>query len=368
MPWPIPQPGEVFDRAASTFEAEFARVYLLKNPNASPSDVRVDARSAYSQLAIYGRVTDLSVQDLWFYQARLADELMADRAVDWLPRHAAIWNTPRILASPSVGNLIFASVSGVAVPSGLALSMPGGLTYVTTAAVTIAPTSTASIPVACTTAGSAGSLPANTVLNVVSPLGGLTTQTATVDSNGLTGEDAETIDAWRGRILDAIRNRGSGGNANDFERWTKAVMPGALVKAMSPGTGLITVAFAMPAGQTWRVPTGPEIATVTAYLNDAQNRKPLGAPVIVVVGATLQPVAFSLHLNPDTTAKRAAAINALTLQILADATIAATLYMSRMDAALENADGEFSHERATPSADVTAAATTLSIIGTVSFT
>ncbi len=368
MPWPIPQPGDVFDRGASVAESEFLRLYLLKNPQVNPAQVAVDARSPYSQIGVYLKVNDQAVQDLWFYQSRLANELMPDTAVDWLPRHAAIWGVPQIQASPAVGNAVFASVAGVAVPSGLALSVAGGLTYVTTAAVTIAANSTASVPVACTTAGSAGSLPANTVLTVVNPLALLTTQTATVDSSGLTGEDAETTQAWQARILLAIRNRGSGGNANDFVRWTKEVLPGAIAVAMSPGTGFVTVAFAMPSGTTWRVPTAPEIATVSAYLNDAQTRKPLGCPVVTVVGATLQPVNVSLHLNPDTTAIRAAATNALGLQILADATIGGTLYVTRLDAALQNADGEFSHELATPAADVTAGATTLSVLGSVTFT
>ena len=368
MPWPIPQPGDVFNRAAGVFESELARIYLLKNPHASPSDVHVDARSPYSQAGIYSRVADLSTQELWFYQSRLAAELMVDTAIDWLPRHAAIWGVPQIQALPATGSAIFVSVSGVPVPAGLALSVPGGLTYVTTAAVTIAPASTASIPIACTTAGASGSLPAATALNVVNPLAGLTTQTATVAAGGLTGEDAETIDQWRDRIKFAVRNRGAGGNGNDFDRWTREALPGAFPKSMSPGTGFVTVAFAMPAGLTWRAPAAPEIAAVSLYLNDAQNRKPLGSPVITVAAATLQPVNFSLHLNLDTAANRAAAINVLTLQILSDATIGGTLFMSRIDAALQNASGEFSHERAAPAADVTAAATTLSVISAVAFT
>lgn len=365
MSWPIPQPGDIADRAASVFEAELPRVYALKSPGAPPANV--DARSPYSQLAIHGRVVDMATQDQWFFQARTVQELFPDTAVDELPRHAAIWGVPQVLASAAVGNALFASVSGVPVPSGLALSVPGGLTYVTTAAVTIAPNSTASIPVACTTTGSAGSLPANTVLTVVNVLAGLTTQTATVDANGLTGEDAETIVSWQSRILAAIRNRGSGGNANDFERWTREALPGAFPVAMSPGTGFITIAFAMPNGQTWRAPTDPEIAIVTAYVNDAQNRKPLGAPVVIVVGATLQPVNYTIHLNPDTTANRAAATNALTLQMLADATIGGTVFVSRLQAALQNASGEYSDEMTVPAADVTAAATTLSIMGAVTF-
>ena len=366
MPWPIPQPGDIASRVAGVFESDLPRVFALKNPAAPP--VQVDARSNYSQLAVYGRTVDMAAQDMWFFLGRTVDELMPDTALDWLPRHGAIWSVPQIQAAAAVGNVIFTGPSGLPIPSGVVLSIAGAPPYVTTAAATIASgLTTVSVPVACSVAGSAGSQPAGTVLQVVNPLAGLTAQTAVVDSSGLTGEDAETDDQWRARILLAIRNRGSGGNAGDFQRWSREVLPGMLVRAMSPGVGLVTVAFAMPSGQTWRAPTSPEISEVSAYVNDAVNRKPLGAPVVFVTGATLQTVNFTVHLNPDTAATRAAAISALTLQMLADATIGGTVYMSRFDAALENADGEFSHERTVPSADVTAAATTLSVIGAVTF-
>jgi uncharacterized phage protein gp47/JayE len=366
MPWPVPAPGVVTDRAAGVYEGEYARIYLLKNPGAKAPIV--DARSPLSTLAVHGRVLDMAVQDLWFYQGRNALELMVDTAEDWLPRHAAIWNVPQILATPAVGNVIFTGVAGTPIPSGLELSIQGGLTYVTTSAETIAVGQTnVTVAVECTSAGSVGSLAASTVLTVVSPVSGLTSQTATVDPNGLTGEDAETIDSWRQRILAAIRDPGSGGNGADFQKWTKNAAPGAIVSATSPGTGFITVIFAMPNGETWRAPTTPEVNTVTAYLNDAQNRKPLGAPVVVVAGATLAPVNFTIHLVNDTTANRTAATNALALQILADATIGGTIYFSRLEAALQNAGGSVAYEMTVPSADVTTAANAIAVMGTVTW-
>lgn len=79
-------------------------------------------------------------------------------------------------------------------------------------------------------------------------------------------------------------------------------------------------------------------------------------------------MAVTVALNPDTTATRAAATAALAQQLREDATIGGTIHLSRLDAALQNASGEFSHARSAPAADVTAAATTLSILGTVTFT
>ena len=372
MVWPIPAPGDVAARAASVFESDLPRVYALRNPGAP--HVIVDARSNTSQLAVYARTVDAAVQDQWMFQARNALELMPDTALDWLPRHGAIWNIPQILAQPATGNIVIPAVAGTAIPAGFAVTAPGGQLYTTTVAGTAGSGGTVSIPVIAAVAGSGGSQAPGTVLTVVSPLAGLiiqpgqTTQTVTVDASGLTGEDAETTDAWRARILTRVRNRGSGGNANDFQNWAEEALPGMLVKAMSPGAGFVTVAFAMPSGQTWRAATGAEISTVTAYLNDAQTRKPLACPVVLVVAATLQPVNFTLHLNQDTTANRAGATNALSLQVLSDATIGGTLYVSRLQAALQNDSGAYSDDLSAPSADVTAGATTLSVMGTVTFT
>lgn len=366
MPWPIPTPQEITDRAAATFEAEYARVWSLRHPNEPPA--QVDARSPTSLLAIDARVTALATYDVWLYLSRLAQELLPDTAEDWLERHAAIWGVPRVAATAAIGNVVLTGIAGTVIPSGLALVAPGGASYTTTAGATIGGGGTVTVPVAAAVAGATGSLPAATVLTVVSPIAGLTTQVATVDAQGLTGQDAETIDAWRARILARIRKRGAAGNADDFEAWTQEAFPGAIVRAMSPAVGEITVAFALPDGVTWRVPTSPEVATLSAWLNDAAVRKPLGAPTVVVVGATLQSVAVTLALNPDTTATRAAALDALRQQMRDDATIGGTIYLSRLDAALQNASGEFSHTRSAPTANVTAAATTLSVLGTVTFT
>ena len=371
MPWPIPQPSDIADRAAAVYEVEYQRIYTLKNPH-GPAAV-VDARSPYSTLAVDARVLALAAFDLWTFLPRVAQELMVDTAADWLPRHAAIWGVPQIAAVAATGNAVFtAGATGVTVPSGLALTAPGGAAYATTASVTIAANATGAVSIAASVAGAAGSLAPGTVLRLVNPLAGLAQQTAAVDSGGLTGEDAESPDAWKARIKARIRRRGTGGNADDFVQWVGEVLPTAIVSATSPGIGQIVVCFAMPSGSTWRVPTSPEIAAVTAYLNDASQRKPLGSPVVVVMGALLQSVDVTVSLNPNTVVNQAAALNALTAQLLTDAVIpdalhAGTIYVSRLDAALSNADGEFSHERTLPAADATVPAYTIAVLGTVTF-
>lgn len=363
----IGTPQAIADRAAGRFEAEFARLWALLNPGAPPATV--DARSPYSTLAIHARVLGMTAFDIKMLIAVIAREMFVDTAsVDGLPSHAVTWTSPRIAATAFAGTATFTGQPGRTIPSGVILSAPGGGTLTTTAPATFPGGGTVSAPIAAAVAGAAGTVPTGTVLTVVNPLDSLTVQTAVVDAGGAPGEDAEDPETWRARIIARIRQRGAGGSAGDFIRWTQEVYPTALVYAWRVDTGIVRVTFAMPTGSTWRAPTDGEVAAVYAYLNDASARKPLGCPEVVVIAATIQSVNVSISLTPDTADTRAAATAALTSFFLAAATIGGTIFLSNLDAALSNSSGETSHERSAPSADVTAATTTLSVLGTVTFT
>ncbi|MGH2930546.1 MAG: baseplate J/gp47 family protein, partial [Solirubrobacteraceae bacterium] len=189
--------------------------------------------------------------------------------------------------------------------------------------------------------------------------------TATVDSGGLTGgEDLESTTSWQARVLARIRTPPMGGAVSDYEAWAKAAMPGvAYVTPLANwgGLGNVGVAVAMTGPA---VPTNEEITTIQDYID------PL-APVtanVVVLAASLNAVNVTLHLNPDSTAIRAAATAALALSFQQDATIGAMTYISRLSNAVSSADGEYSHELIAPAADVAApSATAINTLGTVTF-
>ena len=364
MPWPIPQPDDIASRAAAVIEGEFARVYGLRNPGAAP--VQPDARSPNSLLAIDARVTGDAAFDLYLYQARMAKELMPDTAVAWLARQGSIWGVPQGQPIAASGNAVFTASAGAAVdvPAEFAMTAPGSVVYQTTASVTVPAGATASIPTVALVAGSAGNLAASVVLTPVSPLAGITS--VMVDGNGLTGgQDLEAIASWRARILARIRNPSSGGSMTDWIGWAQAALPGCMANACSPGPGQVTVAIAIPDTPV-TAPTTAQLVAVQAYLSDATKRKPLGITV-TVIAATLTPIPWTLHLNPDTTTIRAAAVSALTLWFAADATIGGVLDISRGDAALSSADGEFSHDRIAPTADYTCLPGELAVLGAVTF-
>lgn len=363
MTWPIPVPADIADRMAGGYEAEFARLYARLNPSAPPA--RVDARSDYSTLAIQARVQSMELFNNWMFQQRLARELMPDTAQDWLSRHGQEWGVPRVQASAASAPAQFSGRDGVVIPSGLSLSAPGGATYVTTGSATVAG-GTATVTVQATTAGAAGTLQTGLVLTVVSPLAGLSPQTAVVQAGGIAGQDIEDVESWRARIIRRIRQRGGGGTEADFEEWTQEVYPGALVKATTPGPGQVNLAFALPSGTTWRAPTVGEVAAVTAYLNDTL-RRPLGTPAVLVVAATLVTVPVTLHLIPDTTATRAGATAALA-SYFGSLNISDDVIVELLDVAITEGSGETTHTRSAPAADVAIDLVSLAVLGAVTFT
>ena len=349
MPWPLPAPGDIAARAAGVYEAEFARIYALRNPTKPPAVV--DARSPNSTLAVHGRVIELSDWDIYLYQARLAQELMPDTAQDWLARHAAIWSVPRDQPTAAGGNVLVVGANNLEIPGLQTLSAPSGALYTSTAAGTLSNTGTGSLAVTANLPGSAGDLPAGTVLEFVVPVPGLNPQTATVDSNGITGgQDLETIDSWRARILARIRQRGAGGSASDYIQWTGEVLQNALVRPTQLSLGNVNVFLAMKQApvngvpQPPRVPTTEELAVLTAYLTDANLRKPLGMSVFVTAFA-LVPVDVTLAMTPNTVPVQDAATAALQLYFASNPAILAAdgvswvLAMSNLDAALSNASG-----------------------------
>ncbi len=353
MALPMPAPGDIAARGAAVFE------------QALPG---IDARTPNTVATTYTRVNEMTIFDLYLYLAYIQRELFVTTAQDYLPDHAAVWQVPRNQPTGAAGNVTVWGNVGAPFPAGAIFSVRGSnITYIATAAVNIGADGTALVPVQAQVTGAAGNLAAGTVLTLASPIEYIYPQSGTVDANGLTGgADLEDIEDWRARILAVIRQRPMGGAQNDYVDWAEAALTG--VQYVNPvgsmfGLGTVGVVILM-AGPA--VPTPTEIATVQAYIADP-SRKPLTADVTVVAG-TLNPVPVTLHLNPDTTLTRAAATTALQYFFMQSAAIGGTIYFSRLDAAIANGDGEYSHEMIAPTADVPAPSNTaMNTLGLVTF-
>jgi uncharacterized phage protein gp47/JayE len=350
--WPTPAPGDITGRAAALFTQALPGIDVT-NPNLVATTIT--------------RIVEMAMYDLYFYQANVAVELMPDTAVKNLYRFGQIYGVPQDQPSAAGGNVVVTGTPGQAVPSAITFSVGGSstITYTSTAGGEIGGGGTLSVPVVCTTNGSAGNLAAGAALTVTTPQSGLTSQAATVAAGGITGgTDLESIASWRARILAQIRLEPAGGSAADYVAWAKAALSGvaqAVVVDQSAAGNAVSIVIAMT-GLT--VPTAGQVAEVQAYIN---NLRPVTA-LPTVFACNLNPINVTLTLNPDTPTIRAAAAAALALSFEQDATIGGTTYLSRLNNAVSSSDGEYSHELVAPAADVAAPnAFALNTLGTVTF-
>jgi uncharacterized phage protein gp47/JayE len=359
--WPIPAPGDIAGRCASIYEAAFP-------PNPALGQPGIDARNPNTVATTNCRIVELAMLDLYYYQGNIAVELMPDTAVANLSRFGAIWGVPQDQPAAATGNVTVTGTVGDVIPSDVVFSYPNSnYTFTSTAGGTIGGGGTLSVPVVAAIAGSASNLAAGTSLTITSVVEGLTSQTGVVGTGGIAGGlDLESTPSWRSRILARIRRAAMGGCANDYETWVNAALPGVGEVSIISGYGglpNVGVVFAL-AGPA--VPTGGQIATVQAYL-DQPSIKPVTA-VPVVLAAVLNPVPCTVHLSPDTPTLRTSVTNALALCFRQNGTIDGTITFASLENAIASVVGSGSYVLSVPSAD-TPAPTVLSIntLGTVTF-
>lgn len=349
MSWPVPTPDAIAGRAAAVYELAFPGI---------------DARSANSVAGVHTRIVGLTAYDLYLQQAAIARELFPDSAIDALPRHASIWGVPRRQPIAATGTGTVTAQDAVTVPAGTVATAASGARYITRGSVNIAANSTGTVRLVAAEGGSAGNLPAGTTLQLVSPIGGLTAQAIVLDGGGMAGgADLETLDSWRARILQKIRQPPQGGAIADYQEW--ALAAGAAFVNVVPdwvGRGSVGVIIAA---------AGPSVASdqlveaVADYINDP-TRRPVTHRV-VVVAASLAPVDVTVRLIPDTVQTRAAALSALQLFFRQAASLGATLYVSRLSSAISSASGAYAHDLVLPADDVTFTAAQMPVLGTVTW-
>ena len=354
MPWPLPTPAAISDQLATTLEQSLGPL---------APDGQVDARSPNTVLGVLARVLGLSQWQLHLHLRAIADDTMVDTAgEEILPRHAAIWGVTRIPAAAAAGSATVAGTNGTVIPSGTALLGPADAAYSTTASATISG-GVATLAVAADVPGTAGNADAGAILRLVSPVAGLSPQTATVAAGGLTGGLAEeTLEAWRARVLARIRARSKGGTASDYEQWARRApnIGQVAVRQEWVGPGTVGVIFALANGTA---PGPTDIARVEAEI--AADR-PVTAQVFVL-GASIVTRALTLEIQPDTTAVRNAITAAFAAFLAREPGIGGTIRLSRLSEALSSATDEYAHRIVSPAADVVLTSAQLAVPGTITW-
>lgn len=300
------------------------------------------------------------------YNARQAVPLTAEATV--LESWADLYGLERLAATKANGEVTVTGLNGTSVPLGAQLGRADGSKYRTTSTAVVAG-GTATVTAEAEVAGRAGNAAAGTELSFTIPVAGLTS--AVVAAGGLLqGEDRETDEQLRARLRARQSAAPQGGSVADFEAWTLEVagVTRAWVFPAMSGLGTVGVTFAVDDDPTGPIPSPAEVAAVLARLTDPTRRDsaPVTAEVIVYAAVEL-PVDFTIELNPDTAAVRAAVEANLRDLILRDGAPGGTLLLSRIREAISTAAGEADHELTVPAANVVATVGELPVLGTITW-
>jgi uncharacterized phage protein gp47/JayE len=288
-------------------------------------------------------------------------ECMPDTAIDNLARWAAIWKTTRNPATPATGAVTFTGTDGTDIPAGTLITRSDGAQFATDTDVSIANGSVA-VSVTASLAGENGNTDGGITFTVVNPISGVDS-TVTADVNGLSGgADVESDASLQARFLDKIKNPPMAGSLNDYKEWALSIS-GVTRAWITEQVGAVFILFVRD-NDANIIPNADEIATVQAYIN---TMRPAGLTDVVVGAPETQTINFSMSISPNTDDVKSAAIAELKDMLTRDGDPGATLYKSRIDAAISSATGEEYHEMTSPAADIVLPAGTIPIFGAVTW-
>lgn len=283
--------------------------------------------------------------------------------------HASKWGIPALAETYAGGNVTFAGVNGSVIPSGTLLQRSDARQYRTTAEATIV-AGAATVPVEAVVAGKDGNAAAGSTLTLVSPVAGVHAA-ATVAAGGLVGgEDEETDDALRARILERIQDPPHGGAKADYRRWAKQVagVTRAWIEIVEdvPGHKRVIVRFVMDGKADTIIPTTEEVAIVQAWI-DGEDVRPVTAEVTVAAPVAV-PLAITIQgLTPSTQAVKDAIEAEIRDLISREAEPGATILLSHIREAISIAAGEADHVLVAPAADVTHVAHEIAVFAPITW-
>jgi uncharacterized phage protein gp47/JayE len=288
-----------------------------------------------------------AIESLHHHVWWLARQLFPDTSdADILDRQASLYGLARKPASVASGSVTITGTAGTAVSAGIVLQAASGQQYEVTQDAAVGGGGTVDVAAWALAAGTAGNLAPAAALSITPPIAGLSAAVV-VTMDG--GEEAETDEALRARVLEIMRNAPAGGNAADYRRWALEVagVARAFVYAGRRGLGTVDVAIMAPSG----LPSAGLISTVDDYV---QARRPVTADVLVLQPELVTVDVTATVILSGATLADAQAAAAVAIQAYVD-TLAPgdTLYRSRLIAAIQDVPGVVTVSLTTPAADVT---------------
>lgn len=351
MSFTRPTLAELSDRVAADIETRF--------PGA-------DSRLRFSVLGTLARVLAGGMHGLYGHLDFLSQQLLPDRAEsEYLRRWGGVYGLTIKPATAAAGAATITGTDDTLIEAGTLLQRGDGVEYATTTDAVIAGGG-ATLAIAAVAPGAAGSALTGVKLTFVSPVAGVAAE-AVVAAPGLTGgEDEETDDRYRARLLARIRQPPQGGARSDYERWALEVsgVTRAWVYPEWMGAGTVGVTFVMD-GRDDAIPLAADVNAVAAHLDPL---RPVTADV-VVFAPTPEPLDLEISgLDPDNAEVRAAVEEEVRDLLFREAQPGGAILLSHLREAISVAAGELDHVLVSPVANVTHAPGHLATLGEITWT
>jgi uncharacterized phage protein gp47/JayE len=273
------------------------------------------------------------------------------------------------------GSVQVTGTDGATISADEELQTSSGIKYTVDSAQTISG-GVATLDITASEAGSDGNQSSGAELTFTTPISSVS-QTATVDSDGLTGgADEETDDELRTRLLIRKQYPPYGGCAYDYKAWMmeNSGITRAWVFTEYNGVGTVGCTFVMDNTDPY-LPSAATLETIRDYMiehTDPATGRIVGIPVgaepgLFMIELTEQSMNFSLSIYPNTSIVQDAIEEELTDLILRDGGPGETIYMSDIQSALSNISSLERFAVTTPSSDVTAASNKIHALGTITY-
>jgi uncharacterized phage protein gp47/JayE len=301
------------------------------------------------------------------FVSRQVVPLTAD--ADVLERWADLYGLERRAAVGAGGPVTFSGTSGTNVPIGLVVQRADGRRFATTTAGTVA-AGTLTLTVSAELPGLGSNTAAGTTLALSTPLVGVAS--AVVATGGLVdGLDQETDQELRDRFRAFVSARPQGGSFADYDAWAREVagVTRVFVQENGLGLGTVVVLFAVDDDPAGPIPSAGKVVEVQTRLTDPTRRdaRPVCAAV-TTLAPVQQLVPVTVQLTPNTLPVQEAVKDSLRAMLVREARPGGTVTRGKFVEAIATAAGEQDHVLSVPAGDVVVGATSLLLLGTVTFT
>lgn len=295
-----------------------------------------------STIRVMARVFGAAVNLTFGFIDWLARQLFVTTAeAEYLEEHALKWGKTRRQPTYAEGTALATGLDGEDIPAATIYNDAAGIEFETTALATIA-SGVATISVKCKETGAAGNHPENDILTLAAPISGIDDQ-AVVDSGGiLGGEDLESDDDLRARVLTRIQNPATGGNDADYLQWALDTpslgVTRVWIETEFSGPGTVGIFFVLDN----QAPIFPNASNVAQVQGEIDAHAPITARPTVYAPAEKK-IAIEMDLNPNTTEVQQAVKDSLAAFFRNNTDVGMIIFKSQLDEAISLAAGEIDH-------------------------